>query len=41
MNGMTPVQAFEKGLKLRPKTERKEGPVEAAETGAQAGAAVD
>jgi hypothetical protein len=30
MNGMTPLQAFHKGLKLRPKTERKEEPKEAA-----------
>lgn len=30
MNGMTPLQAFEKGLKLRPKTEPKAEPEEAA-----------
>ena len=30
MNGMTPLQAFKKGLKLRPKTKPKEEPKEAA-----------
>jgi len=30
MNGMTPLQAFQNGLKLTPKTERKEEPKEAA-----------
>jgi transposase InsO family protein len=30
MNGMTPLQAFKKGLKLRPKEARKEEPEEAA-----------